>query len=130
MTKQLFLIATCALTAAAGAVPASAQAPVQVIGQRVDDDLITQRVSHRDLNLASAFGQKALRFRVRSATRKVCAPLDDTGQRTQRQECRSVAWQGAKPQIARAIARAEQLAATGTTSLPEVAIAVRAPSAF
>ncbi|WP_294172290.1 UrcA family protein [uncultured Sphingomonas sp.] len=130
MTKQLFLTASLTLAVAAATAPASAQAPLQVIGERTQDDQITERVSHRDLNLANASGQKRLTSRVRSAVGMVCAPLDFTGLRTQRQACRSVAWQGAKPQMARAIARAEQLAASGTTSLPEVAIAVRAPSAF
>jgi UrcA family protein len=128
MTKFLFLGAL-ALTTAAGAAHARPQ-PVEVVGQRVTDDQLTQRVSHRDLNLAAAAGQKALTFRVRSAVGKVCSPLDGTNLRTQHQQCRSYAWQGAKPQMARAIERAQQLAATGTTSLPEVAIAIRAPSAF
>lgn len=130
MTKQLFLATTLTLVAAVGAAPASAQAPLQVVAQRVYDDQLTERVSHRDLNLASASGQKSLRFRVRSATGKVCAPLNGTNLRTQQQYCRSVAWNGAKPQMEQAIARAQQLAATGITSLPEIAIAVQAPVAL
>jgi UrcA family protein len=130
MTKQLFLATTFALVAVAGAAPASAQAPLQVIGERVDPDQLTERVSHRDLNLASASDQKRLTSRVRSAVGKVCAPLDGTNLRTRQQQCRSVAWHGARPQMARAVARAQQLAATGSSSLPEVAIAIRAPSAF
>jgi UrcA family protein len=128
MTKHLFLLVTCALTAAAGAVPADAQAPLQVVAQRVDDDRLTERVSHRDLNLAAASGQKSLHLRVRSAVRRVCSPLDGTNLRAQQQQCRSFAWAGAKPQMARAVEQAQQLAATGSTSLAEVAIAVRAPA--
>lgn len=130
MTKQLFLATALTLVAAAGATPASAQAPLQVVAERIQDDRITQRVSHRDLNLASASGQRSLHFRVRSAMGRVCAPLDGTNLRTQQQYCRSVAWDGAKPQMDQAIARAQQLAATGITSLPEIAIAVQAPVAF
>lgn len=130
MTKQLFLATTLTLVAAVGATPASAQASLQVVAKRVQDDQITQRVSHGDLDLGSASGQKRLTFRVRSAVGKVCAPLDGTNLRMRQQHCRAVAWQGAKPQIERAMTGAQQLAATGTTSLPEVAIAVRAPSAF
>lgn len=130
MINSLLLGATLALATAAGAVPPGAQAPVQVIGQRIADDQLTERVGYRDLNLASASGQKALTSRVRSAVGTVCSPLDGTNLRTRQQHCRSFAWHGAKPQMARAIERAQQLAATGSTSLPQVAIAVRAPSAF
>jgi hypothetical protein len=40
--------------------------------------------------------------------------------------CVSYAWKGARPQIAMAVARARQLALTGTTNIPLVAIAITA----
>ncbi|CAA9511584.1 MAG: hypothetical protein AVDCRST_MAG31-925 [uncultured Sphingomonas sp.] len=129
MTRFVLLSAALALTTA-GTAGASVQAPVEVVGERIHDDQLTERVRYGDLELAGADGQRALTFRVRSAVSKVCAPLDGTNLRTRHQQCRSVAWHGAKPQMARAIERAQQLAATGSTSLPEVAIAVRAPAGF
>lgn len=127
MTKTLLFSAGLALTMAAGVAEARS-APVEVIGQRIEDDQLSHRVAYGDIDLAADSGQKRLDRRVRQAVSIVCAPLDGTNLRTKQQACRSYAWQGAKPQMARAIERARQLAATGTTAIPEVAISVVAPS--
>jgi UrcA family protein len=109
------------IVGAAGA--AVAQPPARtatVIGQRPDDGL-SVRVSYRDLNLASLQGEKTLNRRVGGAAEFVCEPHFDSMDRT---ACVSYAWRGARPQIAQAIQRARELASTGTTSIPLVAIAI------
>ncbi len=128
MTKSLFLLSTLAMATAA---TASAQAPkrIDVVGQRIAADQLVERVSHGDLNLVGASGQKLLNRRVGLAVSRVCAPLNGTNLRIDRQECRSFAWNGARPQMAQAITRAQQLAATGHSDLPEIAITVSAPTA-
>lgn len=112
--------ATLALLAGIGG--AALAKEVTVLGAR-SDDVPTESVLHRDLNLASAQGAKALMFRVSGAVRRVCAPQE----RYDYTQCRQFAWNGARPQMDRAIARAQQLAATGTTSIPAVAIVIATP---
>jgi hypothetical protein len=41
--------------------------------------------------------------------------------------CRGYAWRGAKPQIASAIERAQQIAATGSSTIAAVAITIALP---
>jgi UrcA family protein len=107
---------------------AQSRSSFEVVGVRPDSDQLERRVPYGDLNLAAAPGQSTLTLRVRSAVSDVCSPYDGTNMRTRMQECRSFAWHGAQPQMARAIQRAQQLAATGSSSIPEVAISVVAPS--
>lgn len=129
MTKTLLLSAGLALTMAAGASPAAANsAPVEVVGQRLDEGQLTHRVVYGDLDLAAQTGQKTLTRRVRQAVNIVCSPLDSRGLHFEHRECRNFAWDGAQPQMALAIERAQQLAANGRTAIPEVAISVVAPS--
>lgn len=131
MTKMLFVSAGLALAIAGGsAAQARPDTRVDVIGQRVDEDQLSRRVAYRDLDLAATRDQQRLGRRVRAAVGQVCAPLDGTNWRSRQQECRSVAWHGAEPQMALAIERARQLAAAGRTAIPEVAITVVAPSGF
>lgn len=116
-----------ALALLLGSAAASAK-EVTIVAEAIPEDAISQRVSFADLNLASDAGVIALTGRVRQAARKVCRPLDAFASHGQFAECRSYAWNGAKPQMDRAITRAKQLAATGTTSLAPVAIVIAAPS--
>jgi UrcA family protein len=109
------------IVGAAGA--AVAQPPAReatVIGQRPDDGL-SVRVSYRDLNLASLQGEKTLNRRVGRAADTVCEPQFDN---IALSYCVSYAWRGARPQIALAVKRAHEMASTGYSSIPLVAIAI------
>ena len=112
------------IVGAAGA--AVAQPPssrVTIIGERPEESARSVRVSYRDLNLASAQGEKILNRRVGGAARYVCEPHFSTMDRV---GCESFAWRGARPQIALAVQRAREMAMTGNSSIPLVAIAINA----
>jgi UrcA family protein len=121
-------IATAAALAlsAAPSSPASAK-EVTVLRQLPDEDQLTQRVSYADLDLASASDVQRLTFRVRGAVSRVCAPLDQRGTFAKHSDCTTYAWHGARPQMDRAIARAQQIASTGTSAIAPVAILIAAP---
>jgi UrcA family protein len=108
------------IVGAAGAANAQQSQSTTVIGQRPDDGL-SMRVSYRDLNLASARDERILNRRVGSATHIVCEPHFEL---LDRADCVSYAWKGARPQIAMAIQRAREIALTGNSSIPLVAIAI------
>jgi len=112
------------LTGAATAAQAQ-KAPVTVYAPA---DIHTARVGYADLNLADEVGQSILKARVSEAASKVCGvflyqprlSIED------RSTCVAGAVAGARPQVARAMERARQIAANGFTTLPAVAIRVSA----
>ena len=129
MTKAFMLSSAVAFAlGAAGAGPASAQPEVDVLGQRLEADRLTVRVGFADLDLASAAGQDRLTTRVRGAVRQVCAPLDQAGQRIEHTHCGYVAWKDARPQMAKAFARARQAAVSGQADTAVASIVVAAPA--
>jgi UrcA family protein len=106
-----------------GVASAALAKPVTVIGERLHEDQLSERVSYADLNLASAEGVKTLTWRVSGAVQRVCAPLQG-GANLAHLQCRSFAMNGAKPQIELAITRAQEIAANGTSSIAPVAIVI------
>jgi UrcA family protein len=135
--KALSLCAAVAMTAvsvfAATPVVAKSQ-PVVVTAQRAAD-LPTQLVSYRDLNLAAAADQAMLVRRVGYAVREVCFERDQRAERTLKalghyEACSDFAWDGARPQLAAAIGRAQSLAlnGNGATAVGSLAISVSAPA--
>jgi UrcA family protein len=127
-TAKHLLAFSAALLASAGALTAAASpAHAKDVTVYADEEgeSLSRAVSFADLNLASATGQKSLDGRVGRAVRYVCEPHRDRSARTRYGECVDFAWDGARPQMAQAVERAQQLAATGTTSIAPVAIAIR-----
>jgi len=107
--------------------PALAQngKPVIVRAEPLTDVISIRRVGYRDLNLASADGEKLLNHRVRSAVSEVCN--DATGPNpllSLQQSCRADSWGRAKPQMDLAMQRARDIAANGYSSIAPVAIAI------
>lgn len=135
--KALSLCAAVAMTAVSllAATPVLAKSrSVVVTAQRVSD-LPTRRVSYRDLNLASVVNQRTLDRRVSYAVKDVCRINDYYSDRTLKSyghylACSDIAWGGARPQIAAAIARAQAMAQTGnaTEAVASLAISVAAPA--
>lgn len=130
MYEKLLSITAAVVLAAGGvfifASPASGKAPIEVTG---DPNMVVRHVSYADLNLASAAGEKRLNGRVKGAVRHVCkeAVGTDNGSyiyEIRMMRCDRSAWDGARPQIARAVERAHQIALTGTSSIPPVAISI------
>jgi UrcA family protein len=126
----VFAAASVSAAVIGGAATAALSQPpstTTVVGTRDLDVVKTARVSYRDLNLAAARDERILKRRVGGAAREVCtredlAAINDLGF----VPCVSDAWKGARPQIAMAVRRAQEIAATGTSSIPMVAIAIAA----
>lgn len=132
MTMQKLLMAAAAVVVSGSALLATAgpahAKDVTVIAAS-PDELPRATVNIADLNLASASGQKTMTRRVGSAVRVVCAHEDTGALASNYRHCQDVAWDSARPQMARAIQRAEQLAATGSSSIAAAAISISAGAA-
>lgn len=112
---------------AAIAVPAAAGGPgdVTVIA---NPDIHTTRVGYGDLNLTDRQGRAMLYHRVRVAAHFVCNPgkFDGGLSREEQAGCYYGAMDDAWPQMNRAVRRAEQIAATGHSSIAVVTLAISA----
>jgi UrcA family protein len=89
---------------------------------------LSERVQYADLDLASPAGVELLGTRVGSAVTRVCSPLDQRSTFSEHGACKSFAWNGARPQMDRAVVRARELASTGMTAIAPVAILIAVPS--
>ena len=113
-----------ALVIASASLPADGRPTVVITG----DERPSVLVSYAALNLAMSSGQRELHYRVNHAVRTVCresvgpSPIIIAEQR-----CRQFAWQGALPQMKRAIQRARELAATGQSSVAAASISITLP---
>ena len=92
-------------------------------------DLVVRRVSYGDLDLALPDGRSTLRDRVGFAVGDVCAEanLFDNGSpefKTGLLKCSNAAWSSARPQIARAIQRANHIAARGWSPVATATISI------
>lgn len=128
-TRILSLCAACALTGAGLMTfesPALGKNPVTVEAPRTD--AISTRVSYADLNLASLGGAATLHRRVGSAVNWVCVETNPGSVQFEKQGCRNFAWKGARPQIARAVQRAREMASTGQSSIAAAAITLTFPA--
>ena len=106
--------------------PASAQGrPVVVLAP---PDIPTRRVGYADLNLGTSSGEKMLNRRVGQAVRSVCKEaIGNNFDFHGTIECRDFAWDGALPQMKRAIRRAHEIAAGQTPPIAATAIVLAAP---
>ena len=118
------------VTAIAVSTPALAKdGPVVVVA---NPDLVTRRVTYADLNLASLPGEAALNRRVGNAVNSLCVEATGGehniyGFNVADRNCRTSAWTQARPQISRAIHRARDFAATGTSTIAAVGISLVIP---
>jgi UrcA family protein len=124
-TNFLKMLAAGAATLAllAGSAGMALGKDTTVYAPRHDDDARTVRVGYADLNLASAEGRKRLTFRVGGAVDQVC-DTQGSGIDFEGQYCAARAWNGARPQMERAFARAIEISQTGHSSIAPVAIAI------
>ncbi len=109
---------------AATAALAQQASKVTIVGERPANEGRSIRVSYRDLNLASARDERQLFRRVRGAAQEVCEPIGFPVGDHSFSHCVSYAWKGAKPQMALAVRRAREISATGSSTIPLVAISV------
>jgi UrcA family protein len=113
---------TASLLVTAATAQAAQDRPVVVYADR---HLNIERVPYGDLNLAASADRKALYGRVGSAVRNVCN-FDSTGIATDYRTCAGLAWADARPQIHKALARADQMAAVGKPALAAGVITISA----
>lgn len=111
-----------AVTAAAG----PAQAQDATVRAAVSEEVPQVKVNIADLQLASATGQKRMNRRVAFAVSKVCNPQYEGALSRGYTRCLETAWNGARPQMARAIEAAQRYAAAGGTDVAVAAISVSA----
>jgi UrcA family protein len=85
---------------------------------------VTRVVSYTDLDLASASAERTLKHRVSNAVNEVCSEAVGQIDSGRYLGCTSDAWRGARPQIAQAVQRAHEIAATGTSAIVAAAITI------
>jgi len=83
------------------------------------------RVSYADLDLNQRRHERKLNLRVAGAVKRVClyenrSGLQDLGY----YRCADGAWDGARSQITQAVARAQEIALTGKSSIAATAITI------
>jgi UrcA family protein len=103
---------------------AMARSPLIVTAPQRASDVPSRHVSYADLNLFNHAGLRTLDLRIDAAIDGVCS---DSGWQASEKgfaDCRYNAWTGARPQVATAIQRAMEIATTGQSALPVVAIAI------
>ena len=114
-----------ALVIGATSAPAGAATPrtLTVVGH--PRDIATRYVTFADLDLASGGGRQVLHRRVEAAVHDVCTEVVGHYDFDGRADCGSDAWLNATPQMARAVRRAREIAATGSSSLTAAAVVIR-----
>ena len=125
--KLTSLLAACAATFVvfAATSPAVAQDRAIVV-VAAEEEVPVRYVSYRDLNLTKAEDEQVLVKRVRYAAKSVCRESVPEGFHFQgaNRMCRSNAWNGASPQIDRAVTRAREIATNGFSAIAPVAISI------
>ena len=116
------LIGAVAIISAAAPVRADPSPKLTIIGR--SPETVTRNVNYADLNLASSDGLRTLNGRVDSAVNTVCAEAVGSQDYFTMQDCAVHSWGGARPQIARAVQRAHEIAATGSSSIAAAAITI------
>ena len=129
MTRLSKLAAASVIAAGLFLPFASATAKDRPVLVTAPADLVVRHVSYKDLDLAVPDGKSALYERVGFAIGDVCTEANhfDNGSfafKSGLKQCSNTAWDNANPQIARAFQRANQLAATGKTSISAAAITI------
>jgi UrcA family protein len=116
------LIAATAIATTATPVHARPLKNVTVVAR--PGDYVLRRVSYADLNLAARPDVRILNHRVDYAVNDVCTEVMANSYSFTMQECSNDSWGRARPQIDRAVRRAREIAATGSSTIAAVAITV------
>ena len=117
-------VVTASLLIATAALAAQEHKPVVVYADP-QEGVRTERVSYADLDLSKRPGERALNGRVARAVKRVCLfEGHSANQGFGYYDCADQAWDGARPQIARAVIRAREIALTGKSSIAASAISI------
>jgi UrcA family protein len=126
----LSTLAAASVTAAGLFLPlSSATAKERPVIVQAPTELVVRHVSYADLDLALPLGKATLQDRVGFAIEDVCTEANqfDNGSfdfKSGLKTCSNIAWNDARPQIDRAVERATQIAATGTSNIAAAAITI------
>ena len=126
-TKALAMCGAALIAAAAiatTATPLHARPIKNVTVVARPGEYLTRHVSYADLNLASRPDVRTLNHRVDYAVNDVCTEVAMDSYQFTKQECARDSWDRARPQIERAVQRAREIAATGSSSIAAVAITI------
>lgn len=123
------LIAAAAIALTASPVHSTPSGAVVVVANPAD--YVIRRVTYADLNLASAPGERTLNRRVGYAVDDLCNEAvgepSSSANTFAYKKCTGGAWHGAAPQIATAVQRARDIAASGKSSIALSAITIGLP---
>jgi UrcA family protein len=123
--KGITFVVMSAAALSVAATPAWAR-PREVVVTGTSSEIVARQVHFLDLNLASADGVNRLANRVHAAVNSLC--LDAVGGRLGYTRaitgCQSQSWEGAQPQIERAVERAREIVANGWSAIAPVAITI------
>ena len=85
----------------------------------------SERVTYADLDLSQRKHERKLNLRVAGAVKRVCLYEDRSGlQDLGYYRCADDAWGDVRPQMAQAVARAKEIALTGSSSIAATAITI------
>jgi UrcA family protein len=132
--KTLSMVAAVALTAAgvfALAGPAWGKS-TRIFVTAPSPDTVTRHITYADLNLASAAGERTLYRRVSYGVGNLCDEVIGGYDRSPSSKfnlmaCTGSAWNQARPQMDRAVQRARDIAATGTSPIAAAALTISIP---
>jgi UrcA family protein len=122
------LITAIAIGAAA-AFPLEAGTPRALVVTIQPRNVMERRIDYADLNLAAVAGQQSLNRRISYAVTSLCneAVSNSTNTSLEYRDCQSEAWRGARAQISLAVQRAQEIAATGSSTIAVAAITIAVP---
>ena len=119
------LVTALALATATSPLHAGSIKPLVVVVH--PEDYVSRRVIYADLDLTSIPGERMLKRRVGGAVTEVCTEaVGGLSSSLAYRDCEIGALGGARPQIALAVQRAHELAATGTSLISAAAITIEA----
>lgn len=104
--------------------PAQAKEKPVVVQAPFNDEVPVRRVTYADLDLTKKAGEKMLHRRVGRAVLEVCDDFNPGADRFQLIDCRGFAWDGARPQIARAVGLARGTAVADGSGSASSAIVI------
>ena len=96
------------------------------------EEVVVRHIGYADLNLLVEAGQRTLNRRVDVAVTDLCTEANggndgSTSFKYSMKRCSVGAWNDARPQIARAIERSQELASTGQSTIAATALAISLP---
>jgi UrcA family protein len=96
------------------------------------EEVVVRHVSFADLNLLVEAGQRTLNRRVDVAVTDLCTEANggndgSTAFKYSMKRCSIGAWNDARPQIARAVQRSQELASTGQSAIAAAALTISLP---